>query len=315
MQITESRSVAVSYIRAAALISIVTCHLMQASNNRWAWILNIGVQVFFFISGYLYGHKDISNWLLWFKQRLCKIYMPCLIVALISIATLGLITETNISPSQIIAYCTNTQWFMGNVHGIDHLWFITAIFLCYLTTPLLQSLKTKSNFFAFLITIYALYEIVYIRYDVNVFISLYLYSMGYFWGNIKEHFRYVLLMIYVLGFIVILLNISWSNILEYHGIMNQLFHSWGGICLCIVVIELMSVLNFKKICKAIKLLNNYSYEVYLIHHPFIIGPLSLIKITDNYFLNICIILSIVCILSILFKSTYQIINNRLCTHI
>ena len=55
-------SVSIRYLRAIATLLIVACHFLQTMGNSWAYILNIGVQLFFVMSGYLYGHKEISDW-------------------------------------------------------------------------------------------------------------------------------------------------------------------------------------------------------------------------------------------------------------
>lgn len=48
------------------MLSIVTCHIFQAYNIPiWGCIFNVGVQIFFVLSGYLYGYKTIDNWKSW----------------------------------------------------------------------------------------------------------------------------------------------------------------------------------------------------------------------------------------------------------
>lgn len=69
MEITKTESSILIYIRVMAMISIVACHILQAYNNHWAYVLNIGVQVFLVLSGYLYGHKYIDNWNLFLKKE------------------------------------------------------------------------------------------------------------------------------------------------------------------------------------------------------------------------------------------------------
>ena len=57
----------VSFARFVAMCLIVTCHIMQRDNFasningahiEWAFWLNVGVQMFLFLSGYLYGKKQ-----------------------------------------------------------------------------------------------------------------------------------------------------------------------------------------------------------------------------------------------------------------
>ncbi len=60
--ISDEESKAISLVRIMAMFSIVLCHVFQAYNNSLAWRFNVGVQVFLVLSGYLYGHKEISGW-------------------------------------------------------------------------------------------------------------------------------------------------------------------------------------------------------------------------------------------------------------
>lgn len=109
--LTKQESSAISHLRVLAMLSIVVCHFMQALNNQWAWVLNIGVQIFLFMSGFLYGHKHIDNWLNWFEKRITRVYIPFLLffVAIIPLyAVSGLI-----SLKSIIIYMLDLQWFMG----------------------------------------------------------------------------------------------------------------------------------------------------------------------------------------------------------
>lgn len=57
----ESVSIGLSWLRLIATWSIVACHILKANGNHWDYIFNIGVQVFFLLSGYLYGHKFIEK--------------------------------------------------------------------------------------------------------------------------------------------------------------------------------------------------------------------------------------------------------------
>ena len=64
------KNLTISMIRLLAMLSIIACHFCQYYNNEWAWWLNVGVQVFFIISGYLYGNKSVSSPGPWLKNDL-----------------------------------------------------------------------------------------------------------------------------------------------------------------------------------------------------------------------------------------------------
>ena len=74
--LTRTDSIYISYLRVYSMLCIVFCHFLQAYNNNWAWVFNIGVQVFLLISGFLYGHKHIDSWKYWFYHRFIRIYIP-----------------------------------------------------------------------------------------------------------------------------------------------------------------------------------------------------------------------------------------------
>lgn len=109
--LTKQESVAISYLRVTAMTFIVVCHFMQALASHWAWVFNIGVQIFLLISGFLYGHKHVDNWLNWYKKRFVRIYVPFF---LFFVAVLPLYAVTDkISVKQIIVYVANLQGFLG----------------------------------------------------------------------------------------------------------------------------------------------------------------------------------------------------------
>lgn len=45
----------ISMVRCIATISIVMCHMMQWADIELAWWINVGVQIFFCMSGFLYA--------------------------------------------------------------------------------------------------------------------------------------------------------------------------------------------------------------------------------------------------------------------
>ena len=74
---------AVAFIRLISLIMIVSCHILQGLGNKMAFWVNVGVQIFLFISGFLYGTKKIDNFSNFYKQRLIKILLPFSIFSII----------------------------------------------------------------------------------------------------------------------------------------------------------------------------------------------------------------------------------------
>ena len=56
------KDAAISLIRLLSLLAIIICHILQGLNLEAAFWLNIGVQVFLFMSGYLYGQKKYRQY-------------------------------------------------------------------------------------------------------------------------------------------------------------------------------------------------------------------------------------------------------------
>ena len=312
MQITTTESVAISYLRVMALVSIISCHIFQALDNRWAWVLNMGVQVFFFISGFLYGHKDIQDWIRWYKNRFKKIYFPFIITAIVFIICYMIFTTTEVKIHSIFAYITGTQWFGGKVKGLGHLWFVTAILLCYLCSPILQILRSFAFKVCILLVACSLYELLIVRYDVTLFMPVFIYSFGYLYSNLNEKKKRWFASAMVVFAVAISYRITWNHIMIYDGVMNQLLHVFGGISLSILVITILSkVIKVKSRPKIIEVLDDYSYEMYLVHHPLILGSLSMMFITKYSILNIFMVLIITAVLSFLLKQLCRFLYSNL----
>lgn len=155
--LSQKDSIAISYVRVLAMMSIVLCHIFMCLrlkyNDDFRYLslsLNIGCQVFLCISGFLYGNKEVADWKKWFNQRYHKIFVPYLILVLFiaifdifygSIHPIGCYVEYGLGLSGF-AWAGLPGW----IHTLlAHTWFITAICLAYLITPLLQIMKRKAE--------------------------------------------------------------------------------------------------------------------------------------------------------------------------
>ena len=69
----EQQSMAISAVRTFAILLIFSCHILQGMNNLLAWWLNVGVQLFLFMSGFLLGQETHTDWKDWFVKESKKI--------------------------------------------------------------------------------------------------------------------------------------------------------------------------------------------------------------------------------------------------
>lgn len=141
---SSNRVVGISVARMLGLCLILMCHIFQAIDSPICYFLNIGVQIFLFISGYLYGTKSINDTLRWYKKRLCKILIPYYLM-LIIIVLVNCIQGVFPSPIETISSILCMQWYGYSVQNAGHLWYISCILFCYLITPIIQAVTDKLN--------------------------------------------------------------------------------------------------------------------------------------------------------------------------
>lgn len=128
----------ISMIRLLAMMLIISCHICQYYDSEWAWWLNIGVQIFFILSGFLYGGKEIKEPIKWLGRQFKKILIRYYIFLLIAIGLYIIFAPNILSIGSIIS----SFFCVGVIKGIGHLWFVGYILFCYLITPYLSQLSS-----------------------------------------------------------------------------------------------------------------------------------------------------------------------------
>lgn len=141
----------VTWLRAFAVISILLCHYVQESANAYiqmsAQLFNIGVNIFFLISGFCFGLQgEIKDTFNWYKKRLKRIYIP-LWIFLIFLMLTYIVLRLKFNIGNLLTCFLGIQGAKVGVLGADHTWFITVILLCYLVTPLIAKQEWKKGWF------------------------------------------------------------------------------------------------------------------------------------------------------------------------
>lgn len=279
--INQKESNAISILRVMAMFSIVTCHILQGLDNRWAWILNVGVQMFFVMSGYLYGNKQIEDWKKWYTKRIRKLYIPFILFASFGLIAYGLFTDTNVGIKNICAYIFNIQGFAGSVRGLSHLWFMTAIALSYIQTPFLQFFRKYGNWALTCLLVIGIIQYGFIQYQLFKFSWFYLYAVGYFYVLADKKIKITFLTCTSLGLIYMLSEFNWDLIKDYHDWYTRLLHDILGFELFIAGMALLVFCNFKA-SSYITTLDHLSFPIYITHQVFILGPFSLLGRVNSY---------------------------------
>jgi peptidoglycan/LPS O-acetylase OafA/YrhL len=84
-----------------------------------------------------------------------------------------------------------------------------------------------------------------------------------------------------------------------------------GISIFLVLYILLGYINFGKFKIILSLSDQYSYEIYLVHQIFILGPFCLEKFTSYIVINIILICIVILALSALLKKISAPIKKRI----
>lgn len=296
IDISKEQSIVISIVRVAAMVSIVLCHIFQAYDNPLAWRFNVGVQVFLVLSGYLYGHKEIDNWIKWFWNRAKKLYIPCFLYCLVALTVLHIAVQ---QPVGVINYIT-----ISAVDGISHLWFMKAIFLCYMITPVLSCFRKWAHWMYGVLILLGTIEFCFLHIQQDYFSWGWLYSMGYFFPLLKPTVQKVLYYVFALLAVIV----SVFVMLPHDQNLVDLWHYTCGIALCLISIALIRVGGAIPV---IKRLDSYSFPVYITHHIYLVGPLSLASVIDTPWIVIPVSLILIALSSFILKTISDFVIKQI----
>lgn len=305
-----NKDYSISLIRLIATLMIVTCHIMQYYGNVLAWWFNVGVQIFLCMSGYLYGKKSgIDNDIAFYVKEFIKILIPYYVVIIVMLLVTYYFKIQTVDIITIFRCLT----FSGTLpNGGGHLWFIPYILFCYLITPFLHryflyfDTNNKSRIVSFftLIIIFALLEVTFLEYFNSAWIACYI--IGFFYGLcIKNKYFFTKSLIILLVISCVVFNalqiyfqyVNTNNVITKSVVFGKYCNYCHALLGCTIFILLKKA--FEKIkysnllIKILESSDKYSYYIYLVHQFFILGSLSLLKITNSVFINIIIV--VICI--------------------
>ena len=302
---TISQSMALSIIRVLAMMLIVACHVCQSYGYKIAFVLNVGVQVFFVISGFLYGKLDIpQSPFEFYKKRFVKVYLPYILWVLLIVVLYSVFGLYRVTFKQIVFYVLNLQSFATPIEGLNHLWFLTVLMFCYLTTPWVKKIMTKYELcFFVLFIVFCIVEFLFLKKLYSLFAWIVLYYVGLVFGlHYSKRFSNIILV--VCAVVLIIFGMEFKiDMLTSEGSTeySTWLHCVLGLFLFSVLFRCLSsssILNDK--IEFVSHFDKLSYYVYLIHNPLIMGPLSLMFITKYCSLNVIIMLVSVYLLAYVF---------------
>lgn len=291
-----------------SMIMILACHICQYYDIEWCWWLNVGVQVFFVISGYLYGLKEISNPIDFLRKTYFKILQPYWIFIGFAVVLYALFAPQEISFIRAVKsiVCADT------IKGLGHLWFVGYILFCYAITPYLYWLRTylvEFNIKRKLIvytTLWVLLQVLSIAFG-SYFEPNHIgcYFIGFVIADIESHSKVVRKTIERIFYLLAIIVNGTILVVKYGSIETQLStmvvykvmcyygHLLLGVSLFFAITHMTRSSSRYNIYLSFS--DKYSYYIYIVHNLFVLSPFTLLTVTPMPCVNI--ILALVAIMA------------------
>jgi len=284
----KGKDYAISVVRLIAFCMVVICHICNFYNNELAYWFNCGVQMFLLISGFLYGQRGIIPWKAFYKRNLPNILIDYYLYLAIMIPIYLLVIHQSISVSDYI----NLLLGIGtDIPGMGHLWYISTILVCYLITPFVSQMIYPKTKWISLAVLLVFIEILFIALPgftgawINCYIIGLLVGKYYSSTSNKDKLLARILIVSIpCATIICGIEVLLKYIVHYPmaGVigrgMNTIFH-YGHIALAFIIFVGLVLLIHKYFARSIEhkfleLTDKYSYDAYLVHLFFVLGPYS-----------------------------------------
>ncbi len=279
---------------------------------------NVGTQMFILISGFLFGMKKIDNIQNWYKKRMKRIFVLywIFLVVLLIIYTL---TDIKYSLFHFILLVFGLQGSNIYILGAEQTWFISVILMCYLITPVLHKtidyLNFKSKGYIYFIVIATMPVLFALFKSPAVYTLLspvMLYIFGFIIGKYRSKLHinpWIAILIMILMFVCrIESKVLFDGTILYDRIVVVYTQSIIAICFLMLFLYYF---DHKEPCKVVSFIDKYSFEIYLVHYMFIVGPVSLMKITSSWLINSLIVVLISFIGAVIIKNISNLIYRKL----
>lgn len=304
---------------------IIVCHMFSYYGSELALWFNVGVQIFFIISGFLYGAKEIDSPISFIKKNYVKILVPYWLFLFLAILLYALFCRDQLGAVDIVkAFLCS-----GTINGLGHLWFVGYILFCYFLTPYLYWLRKYLENGKTSVTIYVDIFVLVIIQLVGFFFDSYFepdkvtcYVLGFFLADIfhkcsnKER-RTITTFFIVLALMVngMELYFKYFSNWSFVGWQDTVFraacrysHLLLGLMLFLTLYGHFTRVQYGKL---LSFTDKYSYPVYLVHQLFILSPLNLMAVSGSVVLNWLIVITVILLSGILLYKLAQAIEKPL----
>lgn len=338
----ESRTI--SLLRGLAIILVVLGHAMipdirtqnKVVDYIWNGLYSFHMFVFFWISGYLFEkgkEKYRQNIRSFIKKKFNLLIIPFIVLTVCEYSLLvinkfaigqKLFSFIDLGDCTIYDFLNALCFDYG--HFDTHLWFIYVLFFIFMINIFFPCFCSSRPYFIILLFCSVLYPFFALcRFPIK---SISYWAMPFLVGRLcyqKELLNYMSCLkghyLALIGVCFIFLNIiinfmgnlTFENsIMEFTriGFCNEIKHITGfmGVVLLLTLVRRISSSKIKRVLMA---LDTYSYDIYLLHQPFITVGIAkaLLKLNVNTF-GIVVLTTVMGILIPIIIAKFVIRRNR-----
>lgn len=314
-------------IRFLGVILILLCHYTEQSINVWcnmsAQFFNIGVPIFIILSGFLFGVREGGkNALSWYIRRIKRIYIPYELFVII-LAVITLLCGGNIITSDWLFLVLGLQGSVVGVYGAEQTWFITALLFCYLLTPIIRFIVLEIRESRNKIIIYtAIFLMIPIAlsfippaFVYTLFIPFCWYALAYLIGYKFTEIKLTsigticsfVLMLLVFG-VRILMRMNFDGSYLYDRITVSYTQAIAAFCIFYIIAY---IFKNRKANRLVLWISGISFEIYLYHYMFTVGPIKLFGISGNWIIDCIVVTVVVLIISMVMNKCSTLIIKKL----
>lgn len=305
------REYEISIIRLISTASIVICHIQQHYNISLCWWFNVGVQIFFFMSGFLLGGGTEKN-SKWLFKRIRRIFTDYFIYIVIIICLYSLFTPETFT-FDIIA---NLLCGKSTIYGAEQLWFVRPLFLCYLHVFLIDYFVGKIVQSNYLIKIIGSAIILFILFFFSIEVDghwLICFICGYLIRKLFDTRVCHIIIAIITGMFTI--GFSYLRIVDQGN--NSYYVWWHVFAGVFFFMFLYVVLKKKKLKlsenkkKFLNFTDKYTYDIYINHWLFISSYFSVLELTKYRVANFMMFLILTLLSAYFLFCISEFVNKKL----
>lgn len=307
------KNVSIQLVRIIATVLILLCHLVQEFGNTTiamtGQFFNVGVQIFLFLSGYLYGKKNINDSKKWILSRLKKVIIPVYIFMIILFIIHFAMGSMNWK--SLLVYLLNLQYFFGGLLGAGHLWFISVIFICYFITIFLSKQKNSKRvlIISLIVIITASISSKFNHKFSMLLFYIATYLIGYSYRRYENSINLRVRTVLIISLLSIILRLACRYLFDGTPFYDCIIVSLTQTILAISIFLAIKCLTKKFIITESKLINfldDFSFYIYITHYMFMVGPIRTMGITNSLIINCFVTI----FLSIMSATILKLLSNK-----